>query len=166
MPNWLDALLPDAVRGWLLPLLSPGVLLGLGVFSAVTFVASVIGVPFFLSRLPADYFSARERRALGIPEQRPNVLRVALRVLRNLLGLVLVLLGIAMLVLPGQALLTLLIGVLLLDFPGKRKFERSVIARPWVLRTINALRRRTGQPPIEPRLSWLPPSRTSLPPKV
>ena len=164
MPTWFEQWLPESVRARLLPLLSPGVLIGLGVFSVVTFVASLVGVPFFLSRLPADYFTQRERVELGIPEQSPGALRLFLRVLKNLLGVLLLLLGVLMLVLPGQALLTLLVGAFLVDFPGKRKFERWVIARPWVLSTINRLRKRTGQPPLEPRLSWFPP-RVSLPPK-
>jgi hypothetical protein len=137
------------------------VLLGLTVFSVLTFVASLVGVPYFLSRLPSDYFSRREREALGIPEGPKPGFRVVLRVLRNLLGLLLVLLGIAMLVLPGQAVITILIGVFLLDFPGKRRFERWVIGRPRVMRTLNTLRRRAGQPPIEPRTSWFPPSARS-----
>jgi len=149
-------MLPDALRGLLHPLLSPPVLIGLGVFSVVTFIASIIGVPYFLSHLPADYFSRRERIALGLPETNNHGVHLVWKVLRNLLGAILVLLGILMLVLPGQAILTILIGALLMDFPGKRRFERWVIARPSVMRALNRLRRRAGQPPIEPRSSWPP----------
>jgi hypothetical protein len=161
VPAWFERLLPEGLRAWLAPLLSPAVLAGLTAFSALTFLASLVGVPYFLSRLPSDYFSRRERSALGIPEGPMPPFRVALRVLRNLLGLVLVLLGIAMLVLPGQAIVTIIIGVFLMDFPGKRRFERWVIARPRVMRTLNSLRLRAGQPPIEPRTSWFPPSTRS-----
>jgi hypothetical protein len=146
-----------------MPLLSPAVLIGLTIFSVVTFVLSLIGVPYFLSRLPADYFSRHERAALGLPEPPRPRLRALLRGLRNLLGFVLILLGIVMLVLPGQAVLTILIGVFMVDFPGKRRFERWVLARPSVMRTLNALRRRAGKPPMEPRTSWLPPSSRTLP---
>lgn len=162
MPAWFERLLPDGLRGWLEPLWSPGVLVGLTLFSALTFVASLVGVPYFLSRLPSDYFSRRERAALGIPEGPTPPFRIVLRVLRNLLGLLLVLLGVAMLVLPGQAFITILIGAFMMDFPGKRRFERWVIARPSVMRALNSLRRRAGKPPIEPRTSWFPPpSRSS-----
>jgi hypothetical protein len=157
----LDRFLPYGFREWLTPLLSPAVLAGLTAFSLITFVASIVGVPFFLSRLPSDYFSRREREALGIPEGPPHRFRVVLRVLRNLLGLLLILLGVAMLVLPGQALITILIGAFLVDFPGKRRFERWVIGRPRVMRALNALRRRAGKPPIEARSSWLPPPSAS-----
>jgi hypothetical protein len=162
VPGVVQAWLPDSVKVWLAPLSSTPVLLGLAFFGVLVFLASLVGVPYFLTRLPADYFSRRERAALGIPSQPKSLPRLLLGVVKNLLGFVLVLLGIAMLVLPGQGLLTLLIGLMLMDFPGKRRFERWVIARPAVLRTINRLRQRTGRAPIEPRASWLPPS--TLPP--
>jgi len=54
--------------------------------------------------------------------------------------------GIAMLVLPGQGVLTIVIGIMLLDFPGKYRFERSLAARRPVLRSINWLRRRANRP--------------------
>ena len=95
---------------------------------------------------------------MGIPEGPSAPLRVVLRVLRNLLGLLLVLLGVVMLLLPGQAIITILIGVFVMDFPGKRRFERWVIARPRVMKALNSLRHRAGQPPIEARASWYPPS--------
>jgi hypothetical protein len=158
VPGFLEAWLPESFRGWIEPLTSTPVLAGLALFSALTFVASLVGVPWFLTRLPADYFSRRERAALGIPESPKAFSRVVLRLLRNVLGYILLLLGVAMLVLPGQAILTLLIALMLIDFPGKRRFERWLIARPSVLRTINRLRRRTGRAPIEARSSWLPPS--------
>nr|PZN22770.1 MAG: hypothetical protein DIU78_15115 [Pseudomonadota bacterium] len=136
------------------PLLEPKVLVGLALFSVVTFVGSVVGVPYFLTRLPADYFTHHERAVLGMPEPRLPPWRILLRVLKNLLGAILVLLGILFLVLPGQGLLTILVGVFLLDFPGKRRFERWLIARPAVFRAINALRHRAGRPSLEARPSW------------
>ena len=157
MPAWFAELLPDGLLAWLSALLSPAALAGLTAISVLTFVASLVGVPYFLVRLPSDYFSRSERATLGIPEGPRPPLRWVLRGLRNLLGLVLVLLGIVMLVLPGQAILTILIGVFMMDFPGKRRFERWVIARPRVIRMVNSLRQRAGRPPIEPRASWFPP---------
>jgi hypothetical protein len=65
-----------------------------------------------------------------------------------LIGCVLLLAGIAMLVLPGQGILTMLIGVSLMDIPGKRKLERRLIGRPAVLRTINKIRAKFGREPL------------------
>jgi Putative transmembrane protein (PGPGW) len=121
-------------------LMQPGVFIALGVFSVVAFLATVIIVPTALARMPADYFvrpsEAKRRHPLAV-------------VLKNVAGVVVVLLGIAMLVLPGQGILTVLLGLGLVDFPGRRRFELLVITRPPVLRAINALRRRAQRAPLE-----------------
>jgi len=151
--EWLRRFLPAAA----VELLTPNVLLGLTLFGILTFVAGVVGVPFLFSRLPADYFSGRERRALGLEPPKRPALAVLLRTLKNLLGVVLIVLGAMMLILPGQGLLTILVGLFFVDFPGKRRFERWLLARGPILRAINRLRRRAGHPPLEPRASWVPP---------
>jgi hypothetical protein len=139
---------PDAFRPIHELLQHRGVLVALGVGSVVMFVLSVVGVPFFLARLPADYYSRRERERLGL-ERTNRPLRTLLRIGKNALGVLLVVLGIFMLVLPGQGLLTLLVGIMLVDFPGKYRFERRILSSPRVLRLVNALRKRSGKPPLE-----------------
>ncbi len=67
---------------------------------------------------------------------------------KNLLGVAIVLLGIALLVLPGQGLLTILIGVVLIDFPGKYKFQRWLISREPVHKSANWLRKQGGKEPL------------------
>jgi hypothetical protein len=69
--------------------------------------------------------------------------------LKNLLGLLLVVLGLIMLVTPGQGIVTLLIGLLLMNFPGKYHLERWLVLRPGVLKGLNWLRRRQGQLPFD-----------------
>jgi hypothetical protein len=59
-----------------------------------------------------------------------------------------VLAGIVMLLIPGQGLLTILIGIALMDFPKKQAFLRRVVARQWVLRSINRIRGRFGRAPL------------------
>ncbi len=118
---------------------NPRVLVALAVFSIFAFLATVIVVPVALVRMPGDYLS----------RPRPRRRHVVVVVLKNVAGAILVLLGIAMLVLPGQGLLTLVLGLSLADFPGRRRFERFVITRPAVLKAINALRRRASQPPLK-----------------
>jgi len=70
---------------------------------------------------------------------------------KNVAGLVLVMIGLVMALpgVPGQGVLTMIIGVTLLDFPGKRRLERRLMGRPWVLRNINRLRARFKHPPLE-----------------
>ena len=68
-----------------------------------------------------------------------------------LAGSVLLLLaaGVVMLLAPGQGLLTIMVALLFLDFPGKRRLQRRIVASPRVLRALNAMRRRAGQPPLQ-----------------
>ena len=68
--------------------------------------------------------------------------------LKNLFGVILLLGGMAMLVLPGQGILTILIGLSLLDFPGKRALERRIVGRPLVLQAINRIRRKFNKSPL------------------
>jgi UPF0716 family protein affecting phage T7 exclusion len=79
------------------------------------------------------------------------VSRAAYTIGKNLLGAVLVVVGIVLSLpgVPGQGLLTVLVGVLLLDVPGKRRLELAIVRRPAVLRTINRLRRRFGRKPLQ-----------------
>lgn len=116
--------------------------------SLAALVATAVGVPWVVARLPSDYFSRRRRSSWRQNAARP-MLALAVSVGKNLLGSVLVLLGLLMLVTPGQGLLTLLIGLLLLNFPGKYRVERWLVRRRGVLRALNWLRRRRGQPPFE-----------------
>jgi hypothetical protein len=121
------------------------VLTGIAIVSVVAFLLGVIVTPMVLVRMPADYFVRRE----SSPPPKLTLSRVIVLVLRNLLGAVLILLGLLLLVLPGQGLITLLVGLLVLDFRGKRAWERRVLARPGVLRVINRLRERAGRAPLE-----------------
>jgi hypothetical protein len=70
---------------------------------------------------------------------------------KNLGGTLLILLGIVMALpgVPGQGFLTILIGLTLVDFPGKRRLERKLVQRPAVLRGINQLRTRFGRPVLD-----------------
>jgi hypothetical protein len=132
LPAWL---------GWLH---DPMALLGVGIASAALAVLSLLALPLLLARIPADYFHGRRR-----PPAPTGGARWFGRVLKNVLGGALLLAGIAMLVLPGQGILTILAALVFLDFPGKRRFEQRLVARPHVLNAINRLRARTGHPPLE-----------------
>lgn len=118
---------------------------GLFVLSSLLSLAAVTAV---LVALPAGYFRGAETSA---PWPSAPLLRAVWRIGKNLLGLALVGLGLLLSLpgIPGQGLLTVLIGVILLDLPGKRGVERRLVARPAVLRTINRLRARFNRPPME-----------------
>lgn len=116
--------------------------------SLVMFLATLLAVPWMLVRIPAAYFT-HAHRPPGFETGFPWVLRWTLRLIKNALGIVCIVAGIAMLALPGQGLMTMLIGLMLIEFPGKYRLERRVIAQPRVLRTLNRLRTRRGRDPIQ-----------------
>ena len=117
--------------------------------SLLAVLLTLAGVPWVVGRLPADYFTRRRRSAWRRSAGVPGYAHV-LAILKNAFGALLVLLGIVMLVTPGQGVLTILAGLLLMNFPGKYRLERALVMRPGVLRALNWLRARRGQPPFEP----------------
>jgi hypothetical protein len=123
------------------------VLWWLAATSVLLFVATAIAVPMFLLRIPADYYARPTHPTSFFADSHP-IPRALLRAGKNALGFVLVLTGIFMLVLPGQGLLTIIAGMMLLDFPGKQRLERWLVRRPLVLRSINWLRERNKRPPL------------------
>lgn len=114
------------------------------IFSVFSFLATLVAVPVILIRLPEDYFSFPHRHRVRW-KNRNRFLRLALFIVKNLLGVIFILFGILMLVLPGQGLLTMVIGLVLLEFPGKYKVERWVINRPPILHAINWIRAKAGK---------------------
>lgn len=137
----------DAILGWIA---QNGVLLGLlGVVGVVSLLATIVLLPFLVVRIPADYFS-HDYRPQDYAHERHPLVHHGIVIVKNSLGLVLILAGLAMLVLPGQGLLTLLIGLTLTDFPGKYRLEKRIVGQPGVLRAVNWLRQRAGHPPVLP----------------
>ncbi|MDF0667713.1 MAG: PGPGW domain-containing protein [Nitrospira sp.] len=121
-------------------------LVTLTVLSVVFFVGSLIAIPFILVRLPADFFDTRVPR--NWMENHHPVLRLLGHIVKNAVGAVFLFAGFLMLFLPGQGILTMLIGVTMLDFPGKRKLEARMIGQPAVLSAINNMRQKFGTPPL------------------
>ena len=101
-----------------------------------------------LIRLSPDYFAAA--RAQSYQNADHGILFWAGVVLKNMLGAMLVILGAILSLpgMPGQGLLTILAGVLLLDFPGKRSLLLKMFRRPLLLRSINRLRMKFSRPPL------------------
>ena len=123
--------------------------------SLLAAVATLMGIPWVVVRLPQDYFVRAKRMAWRSSAEAP-VLALIFGLLKNLLGLILIILGAIMLLTPGQGILTILIGLLLMNFPGKYRVERWLVLRPGVLRGLNWLRLRQGQLPFD-----APPDATS-----
>jgi len=141
MIDWLTR----TIHGW--GLTWGQVLFGV-LFSVVTFVVSIAVVTVVLVKLPANYFHSSHERDFLV--ERHPVLRAVGIFAKNLLGLLLVGLGIVMSLpgVPGQGVLTILLGIMLLDFPGKRGLETRIVSRPRVNAAVNALRARFDKPPL------------------
>lgn len=141
MPEWLSSRLPEGWNGWHLAALG----LVVGVVSAVV---SGLVVAFVIARLPADYFINPQSRR-GYQFRHP-ILRVLLVLIRNLVGYFLIGLGVILSLpgVPGQGLLTILMGVMLIDFPGKFRLEQWLISRPAVLDVVNRVRSKIGRQPL------------------
>ena len=129
------------------------VLWWLGALSVVTFVGTLVALPLVVARLPPDYFTHAPRPGHRHHAQSSGS-RVLWRLGKNLLGLLMVLVGVALLLLPGQGILTILIGLMLLDFPGKRR----LVQQPSVWRALNWMRAKAHQPALE-----LPTAATATP---
>jgi hypothetical protein len=122
--------------------------MGLGVFSIVAFLGTLALVPFLIARIPPDYFT-RWRREHDYRRDRHPLLHHLLVIVKNLAGALLVVAGVAMLLLPGQGVLTILLGVMLMDFPGKFRLEQRLVSRPAVLQSINWIRAKAHRPPLQ-----------------
>jgi hypothetical protein len=113
----------------------------------VALVITVVILAAMLATLPANYF----RDDFNVrPLRDAGALSVVKRLVKNVIGLVLIVLG-ALLSLPGipgQGVLTMLIGLMLVDFPGKRALEQKLVARRGVLETMNRVRAWLGRPPL------------------
>lgn len=132
----------DSISTWLQS--HQSVLEWVGLFSLMMMVATLLTVPLVIVRLPAHFLNEDNERSAAIaPPWRWLYL-----VVKNLVGAVLLLAGLAMLILPGQGLLTLVIGLGLMDFPGKRSLFRRLIGQQRVLRAINRLRARAHKAPL------------------
>lgn len=119
-------------------------------FGAVLFVVSVslslVIVGIVMVKIPANYFSSDYQH-----DFLPNsswLTRWGAVVGKNIAGLALVIAGIVMLVGPGQGILTILIGLILMDIPGKRPLEARLIKRPVILAAVNNFRAKYNKPPL------------------
>jgi hypothetical protein len=120
----------------------------IGTLSLFAFVVTLVAIPMLVIHIPADYFT-REKRYPNESPRKHSLLHFGGLILRNFIGIVFIVAGIAMLVLPGQGIITLLIGLMLLNFPGKLALERRIIKHQSVLRAMNWMRFKAQKPALE-----------------
>ena len=121
-------------------------LVWLGTLSFIIFIFSLLTIKWLVALIPSDYFIKKNNS-----EFRSNypIFWLVSIIIKNLVGYILIFGGILMLVLPGQGLFTIFVGLMLSNYPGKFYFERKFIAIPSVFRAINWLRKKSNTPPIK-----------------
>lgn len=124
------------------------ILLGVALFLG-SLALSFAAIAIVMVKIPANYFSSHYKRDF-LPGS-PFLVRWGAVIAKNIFGLFLIVLGIALSLpgVPGQGILTILLGLIMLDIPGKRPLEARIIKRPAVLSAINNLRARYSKPPLE-----------------
>jgi hypothetical protein len=121
-------------------------ILWLGSISFLVFIFSLISIKWLVALIPSDYFIEDKRNKYQ--SSYPLTWLISI-IIKNIVGYILIIGGILMLVLPGQGLFTIIIGLMLSNYPGKYFIERKFIAIPSVLKTINWLRKKSNKPPLK-----------------
>ncbi len=119
---------------------------GIGFISFLSFIASLLIFPWIIGRLKSNYFLQLHKH--NKREDEHPLVFIFLRLLRYLLGAVLLAAGILMLFLPGQGLLTILLGLSLLDFPGKQKAIDWILRKEFLQTSLNWIREKENKPPF------------------
>ncbi len=140
MTTWLSDLWASMTLG--------NVLLGVGLF-LVSLLISFAAIGVVMVKIPANYFSTHYKQDF-LPDS-PWLVRWSAVILKNILGLILIIIGIILSLpgVPGQGILTILLGLIMMDIPGKRPLEAKIIQRPTVLAAVNKLRERYDKPPLQ-----------------
>ena len=122
----------------------------LGSLSVFILIISVFMMVLIISFLPEDYFKSENRNLISsVQNSRYPLLKLLVLITKNFFGVLLLLSGILMLVLPGQGILTIITGLVFIDYPGKYKFERKLLRQKGVINSINWIRSRLGKPPLK-----------------
>jgi hypothetical protein len=122
----------------------------LGSLSIFILTISVFMMVLIISFLPEDYFKSENRNLISsVQNSRYPLLKLLVLITKNFFGVLLLLSGILMLVLPGQGILTIITGLVFMDYPGKYKFERKLLRQKGVINSINWIRSRLSKPSLK-----------------
>ena len=122
------------------------VLTWMGIFSLVLFFGTLIAVPVIIVSLPHDLLKRGDQSA---GKQWLNLWYLPYVITKNVFGFIVLIAGIVMLVLPGQGLITIFLGLALINFPGKRKLIRRLLSQKRIYMAITRLRAKFNKPPLE-----------------
>jgi len=114
--------------------------------STIFFLLSLLGLSWLISIIPHNYFVDKKR--VSLIKMKNPLMWLPIIIIKNSIGLVLILCGILMLILPGQGVLTIITGLIFLDYPGKFRFERSLVRNKLILNSMNWIRRKLDKPDL------------------
>ena len=136
------------ITEWWASLAWSDILLAVGLF-VLSLAVSFIALTIVAVKIPRNYFSSHYQKDF-MPDS-TWIVRWGATIGKNALGVLLIVLGIVLSLpgIPGQGILTILIGLIMVDIPGKRPLECRIIKWPKVLSTINALRKKFDKKPLE-----------------
>lgn len=117
----------------------------LTIVTAITLVTSIVIIPYIILNLTPDYFLYKRQPML---KYKHRVIRYFVLIIKNLFGYILFILGVIMLFIPGQGLLSIALGMLLINFPGKKKVEKKMFSNKKVNKIINIIRKKFGKEEI------------------
>ena len=121
------------------------VIFWLGLLSFLIFIFSLVTIKWLVALIPSDYFVSKKDSKFK--SKYPFTWLISM-IIKNIIGYVLIIGGILMLVLPGQGLFTIFIGLMMSNYPGKYYIEKKFIAIPSILKAINWLRKQSNKEPI------------------
>ncbi len=112
------------------------------------FFGSIVIAWLIIVRMPSDYLTRGPDAPQAFRSRHP-VARLIMMAARNVIGIVLLLVGLVMLVTPGQGLLFMFLGLTMVDFPRKTDLIRRMLGRPKLIAVINRIRHGAGKPPLK-----------------
>jgi archaellum biogenesis protein FlaJ (TadC family) len=119
----------------------------LAFISVITFIVSLVAIPWIISKMPEDYFSNQQQHSTYQDNYHP-LIYLLLRILKNITAIIFIIAGFIMLFTPGQGLLTILVGLGLTDFPGRFALEQKIVRNKKIFNALNWVRKRTGVAPF------------------
>tara|TARA_X000000368_G_scaffold413248_1_gene400996 strand:- start:4696 stop:5118 length:423 start_codon:yes stop_codon:yes gene_type:complete len=121
-------------------------ILWLATISLFVFIFSLVSIKWLVALIPTDYFV---KKNISKSKKSYSLLWLMSIIVKNIIGYTLILGGILMLVLPGQGLFTILMGLILSNYPGKYTIEKKFISIPSILKTVNWLRKKSNKPRLK-----------------
>jgi len=118
----------------------------IGALSAAIFLIFLIAIPLLIVKLPYDFFIRQSMQRPRLASHNHPAMKLIYMITKNLVGVMIIFAGIVMLFLPGQGIITIIVGLSLLNIPGKRRLVLYAVCHSFIMRPVNRLRARFDKP--------------------